>query len=362
MRDSPVLYALMAFFCASVLTLVLTPVVRKLANSIGAVDIPRDERRMHRNAVPLLGGIAIFAGVTLTSFFFCEVNLRLLLSSAGGLLVCLIGFTDDLFDLNPYLKLAGEFAAAAVVLPCFRIEHFELFGNYLSLGVLSVPVTLLWIVGLTNAFNLIDGLDGLACGVSVICSLSLTYVAARHADYPVVLMAVILCGACLGFLPFNIQPAKIFMGDTGALYLGYLLSLLSIAGTFKTTAAISFLIPILLFGYPLFDTLFSFFRRIVKGKNPFQADKGHLHHRMVALGLTVNQTVLLLYAVCSLLGILAIELSEHRTAAFLIILVLAVLAGILNYLYVRGKKEKVESNQPDRTDKEEPSDREDSDE
>ena len=227
------------------------------------------------------------------------------------------------------------------MLPYFRIEQFELFGTYFRLGWLSVPITLLWIVGMTNAINLIDGLDGLACGVSVICSLSLTYMAARHAEYPVVLVAVILCGSCLGFLPYNFQQAKIFMGDTDALFLGYLLSLLSIAGTFKTTAAISFLIPILLFGYPLFDTVFSFFRRIAHGKNPFQGDKGHLHHRMVALGLSVNQTVLVLYAVCSLLGILAIELSEHRTIAFLVLLILAVAAGIVNYLIVK-KKHKAE--------------------
>ena len=332
------LQVLLAFACAALIALSVTPIIRVFAYKIGAVDIPKDNRRMHKKPMPLLGGLAIFLGVTVAGFLFCEITPRLLACWAGGLIIIVFGILDDKYALNPWVKLAGQIAAAAVVIPFgVRVEFIELFGRYIKFGVFTIPITILWIVGMTNAINLIDGLDGLACGVSAICSATLLIVALIHAEMPIAVITAILTGACIGFLPFNFNPAKIFMGDTGALFLGYMLSVISVVGVFKMTAAVSFLIPIIIFGYPLFDTFFAFFRRILHGRSPFSADRGHLHHRMIDMGFNVRQAVVILYCVCSILGILAIMLSERRMAASIVILFAALCIGLLNYFLVSNK-------------------------
>ena len=329
---------LLAFVCAALIALGATPIIRVLAYKIGAVDIPKDNRRMHKKPMPLLGGLAIFLGVTVAGAIFCEITPRLIACWVGGLIITIFGILDDKYALNPWIKLAGQIAAAAVVIPFgVRVEFIELFGRYIKFGVFSIPVTILWIVGMTNAINLIDGLDGLACGVSAICSATLLIVASIHAEMPIAMITAILTGACIGFLPFNFNPAKIFMGDTGALFLGYTLSVISVVGVFKMTAAVSFLIPIIVFGYPLFDTVFAFFRRILHGRSPFSADRGHLHHRIIDMGFNVRQAVAILYCVCSILGILAIMLSERRLVASVIILFAALCIGLLNYFLVSNK-------------------------
>ena len=332
------LQVLLAFACAALIALSVTPIIRVLAYKIGAVDIPKDNRRMHKKPMPLLGGLAIFIGVTVAGALFCEITPRLLACWSGGLIIIIFGILDDKYALNPWVKLAGQIAAAAVVIPFgVRVEYIELFGRYIKFGYFTIPVTILWIVGMTNAINLIDGLDGLACGVSAICSATLLIVALMHTEMPIAVITAILTGACVGFLPFNFNPAKIFMGDTGALFLGYMLSVVSVVGVFKMTAAVSFLIPIIIFGYPLFDTVFAFFRRILHGRSPFSADRGHLHHRIIDMGFNVRQAVAILYCVCSILGILAIMLSERRMVASIIILFAALCIGLLNYFLVSNK-------------------------
>lgn len=294
---------------------------------------------MHKKPMPLLGGLSIFLGFTISGLIFCNVTPSLVAAWFGGLLIISIGILDDKYALNAWIKLLGQIAAAsiAVGLGGVQIDHINLFGKYIHFGALAIPITIFWIVGMTNAINLIDGLDGLACGVSAISSTSLLIVTLMHADLEVAMLTAILTGACIGFLPFNMNPAKIFMGDTGALFLGYMLSVLSIVGVFKTTAVVSFLIPVIIFGYPLFDTVFAFARRILQGRSPFSADRGHLHHRIIDMGFNVRQSVSILYCICSILGILAIMLSEQRTAASLIILVVALIIGLFNYALIKNK-------------------------
>lgn len=338
MFNSVYIQVFIALICAGLIALTVTPIVRVLAYKIGAVDIPKDNRRMHKKPMPLLGGLSIFIGFSITALIFCDPTPKFLAAWIGGLIIILIGILDDIYALNPWVKLLGQVIAAAIVVSVgVRIEFINLFGHYIKFGIFSIPITILWIAGMTNAINLIDGLDGLACGVSAICSTSLLIVTLMHAELDVAMLTAILTGACIGFLPFNINPAKIFMGDTGALFLGYMMSVLSIIGVFKTTAMVSFFIPVIIFGYPLFDTVFAFVRRILNGRSPFSADRGHLHHRIIDMGFNVRQSVSILYCICSILGILAIMLSEQRAVASLIILVVALFIGLFNYILIKNK-------------------------
>ncbi len=329
----------LGLICAGLISLTVTPIVRVLAYKIGAVDVPKDNRRMHKKPMPLLGGLSIFLGFSISSLIFCDITPAMIAAWFGGLLIITIGILDDKYALNAWIKLLGQIAAAMIAVGPggVQIDHINLFGRYFHFGALSILITVLWIVGMTNAINLIDGLDGLACGVSAISSTSMLIVTLMHADLGVAMLTAILTGACIGFLPFNMNPAKIFMGDTGALFLGYMLSILSIIGVFKTTAVVSFLIPVIIFGYPLFDTVFAFARRILQGRSPFSADRGHLHHRIIDMGFNVRQSVSILYCICSILGILAIMLTEQRAVASLVILVVALIIGLFNYALIKNK-------------------------
>lgn len=339
MNDMMYFQVFLGLICAGLISLTVTPIVRVLAYKIGAVDVPKDNRRMHKKPMPLLGGLSIFLGFSISSLIFCDITSAMLAAWFGGLLIIVIGILDDKYALNAWIKLLGQIAAAMIAVGPggVQIDHINLFGKYIHFGAAAIPITVLWIVGMTNAINLIDGLDGLACGVSAISSTSMLIVTLMHADLGVAMLTAILTGACIGFLPFNMNPAKIFMGDTGALFLGYMLSILSIIGVFKTTAVVSFLIPVIIFGYPLFDTVFAFARRILQGRSPFSADRGHLHHRIIDMGFNVRQSVSILYCICSILGILAIMLTEQRTAASLVILFVALIIGLFNYALIKNK-------------------------
>lgn len=337
--DNIYIQLLLAVLCAAVIAFASTPIIRVLAYKLGAVDIPKDARRMHNKPMPLLGGLAIFVAFSLTSLIFFLYNSQLLTIWFGGLVIIICGILDDIFSLNPFVKLGGQILAALIVISQgIVIEHINVFGTYIQFGWFSIPITLIWIVGLTNAINLIDGLDGLACGVSAICSVSLLVVSILHADTSIMMITAILAGSCIGFLPFNSNPAKIFMGDTGSMFLGYTLSVVSVVGVFKFTAVISFAIPLIIFGLPLVDTILAILRRVLHGKSPFSADRGHLHHKLIDMGLNQKQSVTILYAICSILGILAIMLSEDKIGSSVIILCVAVVIGIINYIFFNSKK------------------------
>ncbi len=337
MLDHSFFYLIAAALCAGLISFTTTPLARVFAFKVGAVDVPKDERRMHNKPIPRLGGLAIFLGFSVAALAFCDFTPTLLSIYFGGLVIVVVGVLDDIFRLNAWVKFIVEIAVAFIpISQGLSIEFINLFGEYVVFGVFEIPITVLWIVGLTNAINLIDGLDGLSCGISVICSLSLLLCSILVLDnFALTMLTAILASSCLGFLPFNSNPAKIFMGDTGALFLGYTLSVISISGLFKMHAVLSFMIPVSIFALPLFDTIFAFVRRIASGHSPFRPDRGHIHHRLIDIGFNQKQTVYILYSVCGILGISAVMFSISDSWKSGMILVIALLIFAFNYAVLK---------------------------
>lgn len=335
-----IIYSLCAVICAGLLAFSLTPIVRVLAIKIKAIDIPTDNRRMHHRPVPRIGGLAIFIAFLVATISFCKLDRTLSTILIGGGILVFVGILDDIFRINAFIKLAAQVAVALFSVSQGVIFDFIGFGGkYIPFGIWSVPITVLWIVGLTNAINFIDGLDGLACGVSIISSASMFLVmllSGSSAEHCII--TAILIGACLGFFPFNANPAKIFMGDTGALFLGYTLSVLSVVGVFKTDMVLSFFIPLSIFGLPLFDTTFAIVRRIIHGKSPFEADRGHLHHRLIDMGFGQKQSVRILYAICAMLGISSIMLTKDQWQGGAVILAVALVIFVVSFKILGSKK------------------------
>ncbi len=342
-----IVYAISAVLCSGLLAFALTPPVRVLAFLIGAVDVPTDERRMHTKPTPRIGGLAIFGGFAISSLVFGTYTPVLGAVLTGGFLMVVLGILDDVYRLKAWMKLVAQIAIAVVaVLYGIKIEHITLFGSLVEFGVLSIPITILWIVGLTNAINLLDGLDGLACGVSAIMSITLLGVILIHGDYESALLMAILAAACLGFLPFNTNPARIFMGDTGSLFLGYTMAVMSVQGVFKMHTVISFIIPLAMFALPLMDTLFAIFRRLRGGESPFSPDRKHLHHKLVDMGFTQREAVRILYSVCGILGLVSITFSEDMFSRFklaktLIVAATAIVVFGLNYIVMKKTSTRV---------------------
>jgi UDP-GlcNAc:undecaprenyl-phosphate GlcNAc-1-phosphate transferase len=258
----------------------------------------------------------------------------------GAVILICLGVVDDIVALSAKLKLLVQLIAAAI--PAVNGVTIEFFHNplwgedsYLHFGVLAVPVTILWIVGIVNAVNLIDGLDGLAVGISSIASTVMLAIAILVSEPYVALAMAALLGACLGFLPFNFNPARIFMGDTGSMFLGYVLATLSIQGFFKIYAVISFAVPFLILGLPIFDTAFAIVRRLAKGQSPFHADRGHVHHRLIDLGFDQKQAVTILYAISAVLGLLAVVLAASGESK---VIFLALAAMISFYISIHIRK------------------------
>lgn len=336
------IYGIVATICAFLLAFTLTPAVRVLAFKIGAVDVPLDSRRIHKKPIPRIGGLAIYLGFALTTALFCDVSSELVTIWVGGGVLVVLGILDDIYRLNPWIKLAIQFLVAGfAVCNGAIINHINLGGVYVELGRLSSPLSILWIVGLTNAINFIDGLDGLACGVSAISSLSLLFVVLLHGDFVSSIMCAILVGACLGFLPFNSNPARIFMGDTGALFLGFTLAVLSVQGVFKMHAVLAFIVPLMIFALPIFDTAYAIIRRVFSGKSPFAPDRGHIHHRLIDMGFTQKESVKILYAICGLLGLVAVfctdaMFSSTRVFKAVIIAVIALAILVINFLIMKN--------------------------
>lgn len=321
--------SLFAFFIA----VTLTPVIRTFAFKFKVTDVPKDNRRMHTVEMPLMGGLAIFLAFVAGVFVFCKIDTKVIGMLVGALLIVITGIIDDKYDMNAFLKLFFQIAAGLIaVLSGIVIEQINLFGHLIVFGNYSGIVTLLWIVLLTNAINLIDGLDGLSCGVSAISSVTLLLSLVNSVDTPinVIFMIACLAGSCLGFLPFNFNPAKIFMGDTGALFLGYAMSVLSIMGCFKLNAVVSFWVPFFVFALPLIDTAFAFIRRILTGKSPFSPDRGHMHHRLIDKGFDQRHAVLMLYAVSGVSGVAAILISIGKFAGGIVAIILAIALLYLN--------------------------------
>lgn len=306
------------FIISAIISLFMTPIVKKLAIKVGAVDIPKDERRVHKKPMPLMGGLAIYISIIVTSLIFLPIDRTLISIIIGGTIIVISGIIDDIKDLSPRMKLIFQIVAAVVlILGDVRIDAitnpFTKTSKLINLGFFSIPITIFWIVGITNTLNLIDGLDGLAAGVAMISSLSFLSVASKFNYIPVIIMSSIIAGSCLGFLPYNFNPAKIFMGDTGALFLGFMLAALSIEGVMKSVATIAVVVPIIILGVPIFDTTFAIFRRLLNGKSIAEADKGHLHHRLLQMGYSQKKTVLILYSISAIFGLCALLIAKANS-------------------------------------------------
>lgn len=319
------------FIISVVISLFMTPVTKKLAVKFGAVDVPKDERRVHNKPMPLMGGLAIYTAILISALIFLPKDRTLISIIVGGSIICLSGIIDDIKGLSPKAKLAFQIVAAIVlILGDVKIDAitnpFGSPGTLWLLNGLSIPITIFWVVGITNTLNLIDGLDGLAAGVAMIASLSFLFVANKFNYMPVMIMSAIVAGSCMGFLPYNFNPAKIFMGDTGALLLGFLLAALSIEGVMKSVATIAVVVPIIILGVPIFDTTFAIFRRLLNGRSIAEADKGHLHHRLLKMGYSQKKTVLILYAISAIFGLCAIFIAKtnSKRAVFVAVIIFVI--------------------------------------
>ena len=304
-----------ALLCAMVVSFLMCPVVKSFAYKIGAIDVPRDSRRMHKKPTPRLGGLAIFLGFMLSLLLFVPIDHQLRGILLGAVIIVVLGVVDDITPLRASFKFVVQIIAAliavfhGVVVSVLSNPNVFSDNPYWSLGWLSIPITVLWIVGITNSVNLIDGLDGLANGVSTISAITMLTIALLVSEAQTALIMAALVGACVGFMPYNRNPAQMFMGDTGSTFLGFILATISIQGLFKYYAIISFAVPFLILGLPMFDTLFAIVRRLAHGQNPMSPDRGHIHHRLIDMGLNQKQAVAALYVVSSILGLSAVVLT-----------------------------------------------------
>ena len=332
-----IVYVVLALLVALVISFLATPVVKTFAYKVGAIDVPKDNRRMHKVPIPRLGGLAIFIGFMVSVLLFVPITPEMRSILLGAVIIVVLGVVDDIMALPAMLKFVVQIIAALIpALGGVRILAFSnpnIFSDnlYWVLDGLSIPITVLWIVGITNAVNLIDGLDGLANGVSAISATTMLLIALLISEAQVALVMAALVGACVGFMPYNLNPAKMFMGDTGATFLGYILATMSIQGLFKYYALISFVVPFLILGLPIFDTAFAFIRRIAHGQSPMHADRSHIHHRLIDMGLSQKQAVATLYVISAILGLSAVVLTtsgEQRAMLFFVALcIVAVVAA-----------------------------------
>ena len=310
-------YVVLALLVALVVSFLASPLVKNFAYKVGAIDVPKDARRMHKTPTPRLGGLAIFLGFMISVILFVPIRGDREMQSIllGAVIIVVLGVVDDIMALPAMLKFVVQIVAALI--PTLNgvivraVSNPNIFSEnpYWVLDWLSIPVTVLWIVAVTNSVNLIDGLDGLANGVSAISATTVLVISLIASEAQVALVMAALVGASVGFMPYNQNPAKMFMGDTGATFLGYILATMSIQGLFKFYAVVSFVVPFLILGLPIFDTAFAFTRRIAHGQSPMHADRSHIHHRLIDLGLNQKQAVATLYVISAILGLSAVVLT-----------------------------------------------------
>lgn len=364
-----------AFLLAFITAFVITPYTIRLAKKVGAVDYPND-RRINKKPMPRLGGLAVIAGFMISAIYliitmsiekkvnFAEegLNRKLIGCLLGAIILGITCYIDDVKDIKPLVKLAGQVIAAIVVVSSgVLIDNFTIpfkENNVMLNEVFSFVLTVGWIVGITNAINLIDGLDGLSSGITLISCISLLIIFALN-ESPLIAIILItaLAGAIVGFLPYNFNPAKTFIGDVGSNFMGFAIAVISILGVAKTYTAIVIIAPIIVLALPIFDTLWAIVRRIVKTKSikgVFKADKGHLHHRLMAKGYTQKQAVLILYGITATLGMVAIILLDSgiwKALSFALLVVVFVALGYKDILHLR-EDEDVNSNEKVSTKKE----------
>lgn len=339
-----------AFAIAALVSAFGTPLVLRLATHLGVIDDANESRRVHEVPTPRIGGIAVFLGFALALFAvlgfalsspyalfpsiahlgvhqkieamsdqFDDIH-RLVGLLFGSMLILGVGIWDDIMTMRPRTKLLAQIVVALIsmlygfIIPGVTNPFDHNPGtNWIDFPIyLSVPITLVWYVGMMNAINFIDGLDGLLAGFAAISSVFLFAIAVVHANPVVALVVIALAGSAIGFLPYNFNPAKIFLGDAGSLFIGYVFATVSIIGASKTAIAISIVVPVVVLALPILDTAAAIVRRAKAGKRITEADRGHFHHQLIfRFGLNVRQAVLLIYGVCFMLGIVALALSTE---------------------------------------------------
>ncbi len=337
---------ILGFLIAFILALFIVPAVRRVCLKKGIVDIP-NERKVHTNPIPRLGGVAIWLCTILTFMILVFVNWDYPFGNGlsgilvGGSIMFLLGLVDDLYDLSPKFKLVVQIGAALIAfLLGVKIEVlFNPFGQQISLGIFSLPVTLIWLVGISNAMNFIDGVDGLAGGVSTICAVTLSVIAIYTHQPISAVMASILAGSMMGFLVYNFHPARIFMGDSGALFAGFALAGLSVTGVLKSLTA-TMLLPLLILAVPIIDISYSVLRRLLKGDNLMKADAEHIHHKLLKAGLSHNRTAAILYLVCAAAGATAtIIVGAHRVYLIILLIIFLLMLILARFAKLRKIKE-----------------------
>lgn len=349
-----------AFLLAFATAYVITPYTIRLSKKIGALDVPIEKRKIHKNAMPTLGGLAVIAGFAVSTIYLIIVmsiektmvlnnydgyGTKLIGFFLGALVLSIFCFIDDWKGIPPYLKLIGQFIASIIVV-LFGLKMDQIvishFNTIIDKQIILQIITIIWIVGITNAINLIDGLDGLSAGIGIISCLSLLIIFSLN-DSPLISILLItsLGGALAGFLPFNFNPAKTFLGDTGSNFLGFSLSIIAILGTAKTYTLLVIIAPLFVFAIPLLDTFLAIIRRMIKTKSikgVFKADSEHLHHKLMKKGYSQKQAVLILYGISATLGMFAIILLEsglYKAISFALIVIAIAAIGYKDILKIR---------------------------
>jgi len=345
MRDYIIYAALtLVSFMVSCFTV---PFAIKFAKEKGIIDNPKqDDRRVHKEPTPRVGGIAMVAGMAVALVVFCILSLifKIKISSGligyalGALVIAIMGFVDDMKNLRPLYKFLFQIIAGMIIyvfgISIAGVKIPFIYPHIIDFGILSFPITLIWVLGITNAVNLIDGLDGLAAGISSIASISLLVIFPLvGAEMPVIVIQLALVGATLGFLPYNFNPAKTFMGDTGSNFLGFTLATVSIMGMAKGYTVLAIVAPLIVCGVPVFDMIFAIIRRLAKHQKITAPDKGHIHHRLLKHGFSQKQAVLILYGLTSILGIIAVTLVSGMTKQGIICIILAIIIWAIGYIY-----------------------------
>lgn len=354
---------IIAFLLAFITTFMITPKTINIAKKLGAVDSPKDERRVNKVVMPRLGGVAVVAGFLVSISYLLisltlenqlnlvegNYHLKVLGYFIGMFLIVVTCFIDDVKGLSAVTKLIVQIAAASVVvLSGIRIDIsnlgiFKGFSDSVNfLHTVSIIITIIWIVGITNAINLIDGLDGLSSGISIISCVSMLIIFTLNGSPLIsIILITALIGALAGFLPYNLNPAKTFIGDTGSNFLGFSLAVISILGVAKTYTALVIVAPIIVLGLPIFDTVFAIIRRVIKNRSLkaiMKPDAGHLHHKLLKHGFSQKESVLILYCVSASLGMFAIILLESGVWKAMSFLLIVIAAFALGYKEVFGEQ------------------------
>ena len=357
-----------AFLLAFITAYVITPYTIRLSKKIGALDVPTEKRKIHNGAMPRLGGLAVIAGFTVSTIYLLivmsiEGTLNLNGSDAygfkmigfflGALVLSIFCFIDDYKGIPAYVKLLGQILSAIIVV-CFGLKMDPIVISHLNTTingdlVLSI-ITVIWIVGITNAINLIDGLDGLSAGIGIISCFSLLMIFSLNGSPLIsILLVTALAGSLVGFLPFNFNPAKTFMGDTGSNFLGYALSIIAIVGTAKTYTLLVLIAPLFVFAIPLLDTSLAIVRRLVKTKSikgVFKADSEHLHHKIMKKGYSQKQAVFILYgisATCGMFAVILLESGLFKAISFALMVIAIIAIGYKDILKIRKENNDTKS-------------------